>query len=73
MIQYFDPVESSTSMQGTTLITLGGLRGTLCLIMVQTMILDIGGGEQKPELAAVKSAIAMWTTGIVLFTACCFF
>lgn len=50
--------------------TVGGLRGALCLIMVQTVVLDIGAGGTggNEQLSAVKSALALWTAGVVLGT-----
>jgi len=60
-------------VQGIVLCTVGGLRGALCLIMVQTVVLDIGvdgggGGNVDEQLSAVKSALALWTAGVVLGT-----
>ena len=49
---------------------MGGLRGALCLIMVQTVVLDIGadGVTMSETLSVVKSSLALWTTGVVLCT-----
>eukprot|EP00892_Ulva_mutabilis_P007352 jgi/Ulvmu1/498/UM001_0506.1 len=55
--------------RGIVLCTVGGLRGALCLIMVQTTVLDIGAdGNPDEKLNAVKSSLALWTTGVVLGT-----
>ena len=53
------------------LCTVGGMRGSLCLIMVQTVVLDMGteGSIRDPEkMNAVKSALVLWTAGVVLCT-----
>ena len=53
-------------------VTIGGLRGALCLIMVQTVTLDMGSDPDSKhvseKLSAVKAALALWTAGIVLCT-----
>ena len=61
----------SACMQGVLLCTVGGLRGALCLIMVQTVVLDIGADgvvNMSETLSVVKSSLALWTTGVVLCT-----
>ena len=60
-------------VQGIVMCTVGGLRGALCLIMVQTVVLDIGadgggGTGTSTQLSAVKGALAFWTAGVVLGT-----
>lgn len=47
-------------LQGVVLCTVGGMRGSLCLIMVQTVVLDMGnpGSVRDPDkMNAVKSAL----------------
>jgi NhaP-type Na+/H+ or K+/H+ antiporter len=60
---------TENDMQGIVLVTVGGLRGALCLIMVQTVVLDISDEVEVTEhLNAIKSALAMWTAGVVVCT-----
>ena len=51
--------------------TVGGMRGSLCLIMVQTVVLDMGTADSVRDLEkmnVVKSALVLWTAGVVLCT-----
>ena len=60
----------SPAMQGIVFATVGGLRGALCLIMVQTVMLDMGasGAAVSEQLSAVKASLALWTAGVVICT-----
>jgi NhaP-type Na+/H+ or K+/H+ antiporter len=64
-------MEMLDAVQGVLVCTVGGARGALCLIMVQTVVLDIGVdgvGGMSETLNAVKSSLALWTAGVVLCT-----
>jgi len=60
---------ASLSAKTCTFATFGGLRGALCLILVQNMIQsNIQLGELPDTVLEVRGEIALWASGFVLMT-----
>eukprot|EP01025_Chloroclados_australasicus_P022893 TRINITY_DN23409_c1_g1_i7.p1 TRINITY_DN23409_c1_g1~~TRINITY_DN23409_c1_g1_i7.p1 ORF type:complete len:1503 (-),score=153.99 TRINITY_DN23409_c1_g1_i7:350-4858(-) len=55
------------SLPGVAFVTWAGLRGALCLIMAQTVVVT-EFGNQNDTTNGIKAALALWTAGVAFLT-----